>query len=161
MPCPKVTQLIVYGLLYKFAVKWIFDNLKIIWIKKKSKKIGMSEVTALEYSKTLPDKFKQIFSIGQMNLSYWQRERLRLKLKAICSNLQQVKKFLFLLMLYIQFVMSETKIISGITDTKIHDQIRRQFLFPSSGNVFVFFKSDWFSSSSSSSIVSFRACFTI
>jgi hypothetical protein len=46
------------------------------------------EVTALEYSKTLPDKFKQIFSIGQMNLSYWQRERLRLKLKAICSNLQ-------------------------------------------------------------------------
>jgi hypothetical protein len=62
MPCPKVTQLIVYGLLYKFAVKWIFDNLKIIWIKKKSKKIGMSEVTALEYSKTLPDKFKQIFS---------------------------------------------------------------------------------------------------
>jgi len=42
MPCPKVTQLIVYGLLYKFAVKWIFDNLKIIWIKKKSKKIGMS-----------------------------------------------------------------------------------------------------------------------
>ena len=123
MPCPKVTQLIVYGLLYKFAVKWIFDNLKIIWIKKKSKKIGMSEVTALEYSKTLPDKFKQILFIGQMNLSYWQRERLRLKLKASQNNLQLVKKFLFLLMLCTQSGMWVRQIMSGITDTKIHERI--------------------------------------
>ena len=56
-------------------------------------------------------------------LVYWQRERLRLKLKASQNNLQLVKKFLFLLMLCTQSGMWVRQIMSGITDTKIHERI--------------------------------------
>ena len=87
------------------------------------KKIGNLEVIASESSKTLPDRFGQILSIGQTNLLYYQRERLRLKLKASQSNLQLVKKFLFLLMLCTQSGMWVRQIMSGITDTKIHERI--------------------------------------
>ena len=55
--------------------------------------------TALEYSKIHRDKFGQILSTRQMNLSSWRRARLKLKLKENLSNLRLVRKFLYLLKL--------------------------------------------------------------
>ena len=87
------------------------------------KKIGNPEVTALESLKTLQEKFGQILSIGQTNLLYCQRERLRLKLKAIHSSLRLVMRFSFLAMQYTQSGILVRQIMSGIMDTKILERV--------------------------------------
>ena len=72
--------------------------------------------------------------VHRTNLSYCQRERLKMNLKASQSNLQLVRKYLFLLMQCIQFVMLEIKITFGIMDTKRHE--RRTLYITSIGLIY-------------------------
>ena len=64
------------------------------------------------------DKYGQILSTSQMNLSSWRRDRLKLRLKGNLSNLRLVRKFLYLLKLCTQSGMSVRQITPGISDTK-------------------------------------------
>ena len=70
-----------------------------------------------------PGKIWAEFVIGQTNLLYCQRERLRLKLKAIHSSLRLVMRFSFLPKLSTLTGILVRQIMSGIMDTKILERV--------------------------------------
>ena len=70
-----------------------------------------------------PGKIWAEFVMGQTNLLYCQRERLRLKLKAIHSSLRLVMRFSFLPMQSTQSGILVRQIMSGIMDTKILERV--------------------------------------